>query len=61
MLKEQNVGLKLPRPIDIHSVYAMLLKPYRQNDELLQDVCKLSSLILKQFPKRLNYEVKDAK
>ncbi len=58
MLKERNVSLKLFSSINIHSVYVTLLKVYRQYGELLQDVCKLLSLVLKQLLKRLNYEVK---
>ncbi len=58
MLKERNVSSKLFSPIDIHSVYVTLLKAYRQYGELLQDVRKLPSLVLKQLLKRLDYEVK---
>ena len=58
MLKERNGSSKVMRPIDIHSVYVTLFKAYRQNEELLQDVHKLWSLVLEQLPKRLDYEVK---
>jgi len=57
MLKERNLSSKLLRPIDIHSVHVTLLKAYRQNGELLQDVRKLPSLVLEQLLKRLDYEV----
>ncbi len=58
LLKERNFSLKLFRLIDIYSVYVTVLKVYRQNGELLQDVRKLPGLVLEQFLKRLDYEVK---